>query len=136
MFHFFAIVIIFNFFRFHRENNVAPDLLLYYKLFQHVAEDKNKGFYGLGQSASHALRPFVKQCTHGSSLWNTHEVPGGKHYRLWHQTTWKHGRVRNLYYLTKHCFVRFWGGYKNGLVYFFCYRRFFTVLFSKRHAVH
>lgn len=78
----FAIVIIFNFFRFHRENNVAPDLLLYYKLLQHVAEDKNKGFYGLGQSASHALRPFVKQCAHGSSLWNTHEVPGGKHHRL------------------------------------------------------
>lgn len=127
MIPFFAIVIIFNFFRFHGENNVAPDLLLYYKLLQHVTEDKNKGFYGLGQSAAHALRPFIKQCAHGSSLWNTHEVPGGKHHRLWHQTTWKHGRVRNLYYLIKHCFVGFFWGIKMVEYMFLCYRRFLTV---------
>lgn len=136
MIPFFAIVIIFNFFRFHGENNVAPDLLLYYKLLQHVTEDKNKGFYGLGQSAAHALRPFIKQCAHGSSLWNTHEVPGGKHHRLWHQTTWKHGRVRNLYYLIKHWFVGFFGVWKWYNICFCVIGGFYLYneLFSKQHA--
>lgn len=49
-------IIVYKIFSFLDENtcNVAPEILLT-KLFHHVAEDKNQGFYGMGQPAANAL---------------------------------------------------------------------------------